>query len=120
MKKIIFSLVIMIILSTSSFVVAATNNGSAGATLELTGLNIAASPGVFMYYAHENNQWFVIGTVHQGGTTFNGTAQNSTSLFTQTAVGPKDLEDLTGLTWPTGTADTASEEWWSTSGWTRK
>lgn len=125
MKKIIFLLVILVALPLCA-TAKNTNNGSPGSRLELTtstpSLEIAASPGVFLYYGDDGTpspQWFVIGTVHQGGTKYFGTSQNSTSIFTQTATSPIELADLTGKTWPANAGDTASETWWSNSGWTR-
>ncbi len=124
MKKIIILLAIAMLLPMSAF--AATDNATAGSRLQLDTeaptLNIAASPGVFMYYADDattDPQWYVIGTVHQGGTRFYGTAQNSTTIFYQEATGPKVIGDLTGLTWPSTAAETISEDWWSGTGWTR-
>ncbi len=125
MKKIIIMLAIAAILPSAVFA-ATGDNGTAGSRLELDGsannLVIAASPGVFTYYGDDGTtapQWYVVGTVHQGGSRFFATAQNSTSVFYQDTDSPNVIGDLTGLTWPTGTADTASETWWSNSGWTR-
>jgi len=126
MKKFLILLAIAILLPISSFA-ASTDNATAGSRLVLdTGspsLTIAASPGVFQYYGDDGTttpQWYVIGTVHQGGTRYYATSQNSTSIFYQDdTTGPVLITDLQGLTWPTGTADTASETWWSNSGWTR-
>lgn len=126
MKKLFILLAIALFLPVGSFA-AATDNGTAGSRLVLDTsspqLVIASSPGVFQYYGDDGTttpQWYVVGTVHQGGTRFYATAQNSTSIFYQDdSTGPVELTDLTGLEWPTGTGDTASETWWSNSGWTR-
>jgi len=126
MKKILILLVIAVLLPMSSFA-ASTNNATAGSRLVLDtsspSLTSAASPAVFQYSGDDGNatpQWYVIGTVHQGGTRYYATSQNSTSVFYQDdSSGPVLLSDLNALTWPTGTADTASETWWSNSGWTR-
>lgn len=125
MKKVLCFVVVVMLLSFGTAFAATGDNGTAGGRLILDGettLEISSSPGVFMYYGDDGTtdpQWYVIGTVHQGGTRFYGTAQNSTNIFYQEAIGPKVLADLTGLTWPTSVADTASETWWSNSGWTR-
>ena len=126
MKKILILLVIAVLLPMSSFA-DKKDNATAGSRLILdkstVNLTIAASPGVFQHYGDDGTvspQWYVIGTVHQGGTRYYATSQNSTSVFYQDdTTGPVLITDLNGLTWPTGTADTASETWWSNSGWTR-
>lgn len=123
MKKLFILIVLAVFLPMSAFA-ATTDNGNAGSTLTLSTeaptLQIASSPGVFMYYGDDDTddpQWYVIGTVHQGGSRYYGTAQNSTSIFQQDASGPIVLTDLTGLTWPATADETASEDWWSGTGW---
>ncbi|PLX89798.1 MAG: hypothetical protein C0619_10450 [Desulfuromonas sp.] len=118
MKKLVL---IMAIALMFPMMASAEDNATAGAALELEGLTIAVSPGVFAYYNDggvADPQWYLIATVHQGGTNFYATAQNSTSIFKQDATAPVLIGDLTGADYPTET-EAASEDYWSDSAWTR-
>ena len=116
MKRLILILAVLMLFPLTSFAAPA-NNATAGSPLQLTGLTISVSPGVFAYYTDgsaANPQWYLVGTVHQGGKNFYATAQNSTSIFKQPTTAPTVIGDLTGLTYPTQ-AQAASETYWSDS-----
>lgn len=117
MKKIMIILIVLLLLPMAAMAVDA-NNGQAGTPLELTGLTISTSPGVFAFYRNSGNgtpQWYLIATAHGGGTKFYATAQNATSIFKlDDATAPITLAELTALQFPTQD-QAASEDYWSNS-----
>ncbi len=126
MKKYTFILACMLMMSVSS-IASATDNTDAGERLELTGLDIAVSPGVMAFYEDDGAtageaQWFTIATLHQGGTRVFATAQNSTSTYNQ------DVDTSVAVTYTvfgTYTAalptrdEAASDSYWASSDWDR-
>lgn len=126
MKKIVILTLLVLISFSSSALAGNTTNGKAGAALELKGLTIGVSPGIFAHYADDgttgNVQWFGIATAHQGGTTIYGAAQNNSGTFkidvgTATITGPLTAGTKT-YQLPTST-QAASTTYWSDADWTR-
>ena len=92
-----------------------TCGGTAGETLE-----ISLSPKVVAGYTVDNNtgtnDWYVIGTYHEGGTKAFATASSITKIWNDEVEAGETVSDNFAAV-PQTPADAGSDDLWSDAGW---
>ncbi len=119
MKKIVFTVLLMLFFSGSAF---AWTSNSDGGNINCAGaLTIGLSPNVNAGYTVADNtgtnDFFVIGTYHTQGDEVFGTAQTLTKVWTASAEDTGSTMAALFATIPQTAADAASDDLWSASGW---